>query len=59
MTPIITLPANFIASTTEYVGQLFSDLTPVIVLLVGLAIAFYVVSKVIGLMRSGLRTRRA
>jgi len=58
MNPIITLPSEFATSMMAYVGQLFTDLTPAIIVLVGLPLAFWAVNRVVGLVRGGFRTRR-
>lgn len=52
MDPILTLPANFIDDALAYVGQLFTDLNLVIILVIGLPLAFWVVRKVISLVRA-------
>lgn len=48
---MITLPLNFIATTTAYVGSIWADLTPVIILVFGLPLAFWVIRQVIGISR--------
>jgi len=58
MDPIITLGGEFVTSTMGYIGQLWQDLETFIVVLIGLPVGFYVLSKVIGLFRGGLRGRR-
>jgi hypothetical protein len=58
MAPIITIPVDFASSTLAYVGQLFTDLAPILYLVVGLYVAFWVASKVIALARGGFRSRR-
>jgi len=58
MLSIITIPVDFATSMVAYVGTLFTDLTPVIVILVGLPLGFWAVGKVIGLIRGGFRSRR-
>lgn len=59
MLAIITLPIDFAESMLAYVGELFTDLTPAIVVLVGLPLAFWAVNRVVGLIRGGFRTRRS
>jgi len=51
MFALITLPANFIATTTAYVGGIFTDLNPLIFLAMGLPLAFWVIRSVINLVR--------
>jgi hypothetical protein len=53
----ITLPGSFIADITAYAGTLFTDLSSVVILAIGLPVAFWVISKVIGLARQGFRSR--
>jgi hypothetical protein len=48
---IITLPANFMASTTATMADLFSDLSPYITLIIGILIAVVVVEIIIGAIR--------
>jgi endonuclease V-like protein UPF0215 family len=51
MESIITLGGEFATSTLAYIGQLFTDLQSFIIILVGLPLAFWAVSKVISLFR--------
>lgn len=52
MSPIITLPIDFASNLLAYAGQLFTDLTPLIVLVIGLPLAFWAIRKVISLVRA-------
>jgi hypothetical protein len=52
MEPIITLSEGFATSTLAYAGQLFTDLNLLVVLVIGLPLAFWVVRRVIGLVRA-------
>jgi len=52
----ITIPADFATSMQAYVGNVFTDLTVPILLVIGLPLAFWFVSKVIALVRGGFRT---
>lgn len=52
MDPILTIDEGFVTSTLAYVGQLFTDLTLVIVLVIGLPLAFWVIRRIIGLVRA-------
>lgn len=52
MDAIITLPIDFVASLLAYVGQLATDLNLLIVLVIGLPLGFYVIRKVISLVRA-------
>lgn len=52
MLTIITIPEGFVASTTGYIGSLFTDLSLLIVLVIGLPLAFWAIRKVISLVRA-------
>lgn len=52
MLTLITLPADFIATTTAYIGDLFTDTYVLIALAIGLPLAFWFVRRVIGLVRA-------
>ena len=52
MTPIITIPVDFVSNSLAYVGQLFTDLNLLIVLVIGLPLGFWVIRKVISLVRT-------
>ncbi len=58
MLAIITLPVDFATSMLGYVGELFTDLTPAIVVIVGLPVAFWAVGKTVSLIKGGFRSRR-
>ncbi|MCJ7789655.1 MAG: hypothetical protein MUP69_05640 [Candidatus Atribacteria bacterium] len=47
----ITLPEGAVATLTGYAGTLFTDLWLVIALVIGIPLAFYVIRKVISLVR--------
>jgi hypothetical protein len=47
----ITLPEGAVATLTAYAGALFTDLWVVIALAIGLPLAFYVIRKVVSLVR--------
>ncbi len=49
---ILTLDANFISDSLAYVGDLFTDLQVVIVLVIGLPLGFWVIRKTISLVRA-------
>jgi len=51
MDPIISIASGTEASLLAYAGQLFTDLTPFIVLAIGLPVGFWVINKAIGLVR--------
>lgn len=48
----ITLPVDFIDDMLAYVGGLFDDLSVVIILVIGLPLAFWVIRKTISLVRA-------
>jgi len=52
MDPIINLPVNFVNDSLAYVGELFDNLTLLIVLVIGLPLAFWVIRKTISLVRA-------
>ena len=47
----ITLPVDAVADLTGYAGGLFTDLWVIIALVIGIPLAFYVIRKVISLVR--------
>ena len=49
---IITLPEGFVASALAYVGDLFTDLNTLILLVIGLPLGFWVIRKVVSLVRA-------
>lgn len=59
MTPIITLPETFLGDMLAYVGQLFTDLNILVILVIGLPLAFWLINKVISLVTLRARGRRA
>jgi len=52
MLTLLTLPTDFMSSMTAYIGELFTDLNPIIVLAIGLPLAFWFIGKVVGIVRS-------
>jgi len=54
-TSILTLPAGAIPELLGYVGGLFTDLWTIIALAIGVPLAFYIIGKVVSLVRG--RTR--
>lgn len=52
MGAIITLPELFVENALAYVGQLFTDLNLIIILVIGLPLAFWVIRKTISLVRA-------
>lgn len=52
MLPVyITLPENFTADILTYAQTLFTDLTLLLILVIGLPLGFWVIRKVISLVR--------
>lgn len=53
MSAIITgVDAGFITASLAYVGQLFTDMTLLIYLAIGLPLGFWIIRKVISLVRA-------
>ncbi len=52
MDPIITLGGTFATSVLAYAGQLFTDTSTLIYLAIGLPLGFWVIRKVISLIRA-------
>lgn len=51
MITLITLGQNFVASTTAYIGELFTDVSMLLVLVIGLPLAFWAIRRIVGLVR--------
>jgi hypothetical protein len=49
--PLITLPANFVASTTQVMSQLFTDLSGPIILILGVVIGALVIEIIFSIIR--------
>lgn len=47
----ITLPETAVADLTGYAGAIFTDIWTVVALVIGIPLAFYVIRKVISLVR--------
>jgi len=56
LSTFITLPASTTEDLMAYVGGFFGDLWVLVALAIGIPLAFYVISRVIGLIRT--RTSR-
>jgi hypothetical protein len=52
MDAIITIPGNFATSMLAYAGQLFTDLSTLLLVLIGLPLGFWVVRKVLSLVKA-------
>jgi len=48
----ITLPVDAVDSLMAYVGGFFGDLWVLIALAIGVPLAFYIISRVVGLIRT-------
>jgi hypothetical protein len=59
MNPIIPIDENFVSSSLAYVGQLFTDTQLLVILVIGIPLAFWIITKVIGLAVGRTRGRRA
>lgn len=46
-TPIISLPSNFISSVFEIVTNIFTSLSPVITLILGVVLAVYAIGAIL------------
>jgi hypothetical protein len=55
MTPILTTTSGAVAEILAYTGSIFTDLWVIVALVIGIPLAFYIIRKVIGLVRG--RTR--
>ena len=51
MGTIINLPADFATTTIGYVSQIFSDLSPIIILVIGVLLALVAVEILLGIFR--------
>lgn len=51
-TPVLTLPEGFLTAAIGYVSTLFTDLYTIIALAIGLPLGFWVIRKVVGLVRA-------
>ena len=51
MLSLISLPNNFVASTTGVASELISDLSPYITLIVGILLGILILEVVIGIIR--------
>jgi len=49
---IVTLTPNFMATVMANVGVLFNDVAPVVLIVAAIPFAFYVIRRVIGLVRA-------
>lgn len=58
MLAVFTLPADFASSTLAYIGSFFTDLATPIYIVIGLALAMWVINFVIGLFTRRARARR-
>lgn len=48
----ITLGDTFLADLLAYTGKLFTDISPLVILVIGLPLGFWVIRRVIGLVRA-------
>lgn len=52
MDPILTIDSDFVTSTLAYAGQLVTDTKVLIILAIGLPLGFWVIRRLIGLIRA-------
>ena len=52
MTTIVDVSTSTAQELLAYAGQLYTDLNPLILLAIGLPVGFWVINKVIGLVRA-------
>jgi len=52
---LFTLPTAAVASTTAYIGDLFTDLGPFVWLAIGIPLGFFVIRKVISMVAGRAR----
>jgi len=52
MLTLLTLPGDFVATTTAYIGEIFTDLQAIIAVVIGLPLGFWVIRKVISMFRA-------
>lgn len=57
MDPILTLPTTAVGDIMAFAGELFTNTWALIAVAIGLPVAFWVVNKLIGMVRGGLRAR--
>jgi len=57
MLTTFVLPDNAIASTTTYITDIFTDLLPFFILIIGMALAFWFIRSLISLILSNLKRR--
>lgn len=54
---LFSLPDNYIGSTTEMINTLANDLIDLIILALGIAIGFYFINKLVGLIIGTMKKR--
>jgi hypothetical protein len=52
LTPIITLPDNFVSNITGYIGQLFTDLSGYSTLIIGVLLGVLVIGAIINFIKA-------
>jgi len=53
MLSLVTLPSTAVASTTEYITTIITDLWVFIAIAIGVPLAFYVIKKIIAMIPKG------
>lgn len=51
---MFSLPSGFLASTTNIISQIFLDLKGLIILGFGLAVGFWIIAKIIVILKEGI-----
>jgi hypothetical protein len=52
LTAIITLPGGFVTDMLAYAGTLFTDLSVLVIVAIGLPVGFWIIKKAIGLVKA-------
>lgn len=52
MLSIVSISGEFATTTLAYVGEIWTDVVPIVALAVGLPLAFYVIRRIIGLVKA-------
>jgi len=58
MGSILTVPASSSADLLAFAGALFTDLWPLLLIAIGIPLAFYIIGRVISTAKVGTRSRK-
>ena len=50
--PILTVPTDFVSAALTYTSQMFTDLTPLILIVVAVPLAFWILRKIVSMVRA-------